>query len=393
MGFLQICAGVVLLQLSKSAQDVPDAAVFRGDLDQVKEVAQLEQPEFEPKADAIRGAAAIVRRLSSCRREREEEESRRVVEERMQMGSEEVQWDGLRRRVVSGMSARSRSGVHEEQPDNGGSLLHPHWRPQKNVQCAEVRDTDRNRDVSWADSVNTEIEVKVPPTPPPHGGRQFSFQRLFSWSKQPPSPPEHSANPQGGNGGRFFNLASPFSVRPFRSNQQETEEESLGLVKGDGTTSPPSPPHHESDYTIDKEALYRSDSSSISSSSSTRSTTYADLERRLNQSHDDHDHDDDDDGLPAYSQSFSSPPPPAPLRPLPLRPQSPRTPPAQIQHSDLDRRPDMDEDAEIDVHHLASNPFVNAANSSRVSLRLSPPRRREDYPRGGSSGRGRGAFI
>jgi len=47
MGFLEICAGVVLLQLSKSAKDIPDAAVFRGDLDQVKAVAEIEEPESE----------------------------------------------------------------------------------------------------------------------------------------------------------------------------------------------------------------------------------------------------------------------------------------------------------------------------------------------------------
>jgi hypothetical protein len=33
MGFFVICAGVVLLQLSKSAKDVLDTAVFAGDLD------------------------------------------------------------------------------------------------------------------------------------------------------------------------------------------------------------------------------------------------------------------------------------------------------------------------------------------------------------------------
>jgi len=50
MGFFQICAGVVLLQLSKSAKNVPDAEVFRGDLDQVRTVAEQEEPEYEPKA-------------------------------------------------------------------------------------------------------------------------------------------------------------------------------------------------------------------------------------------------------------------------------------------------------------------------------------------------------
>lgn len=53
MGFLQICAGVVLLQLSKSAKNVPDTEVFRGDLDQVRTVAEQEEPEYEPKAGKL----------------------------------------------------------------------------------------------------------------------------------------------------------------------------------------------------------------------------------------------------------------------------------------------------------------------------------------------------
>lgn len=103
MGFLQICAGVVLLQLSKSAKDVPDAAIFKGDLDQVREVAEQEHPETEPKADAIRGAASIVRRLSTPRRHMEQAEARRLREEKMAdlqplNENEVVEWDGLRRR-------------------------------------------------------------------------------------------------------------------------------------------------------------------------------------------------------------------------------------------------------------------------------------------------------
>ncbi len=104
LGFLQICAGVVLLQLSKSAKDVPDAAVFKGDLDQVRTVAEQEEPESEPKADAIRGAAAIVRRLSSPRQKMEAAEAKRVHEERIKdqmepiRENEQVEWDGLRRR-------------------------------------------------------------------------------------------------------------------------------------------------------------------------------------------------------------------------------------------------------------------------------------------------------
>ncbi|KAJ5571747.1 hypothetical protein N7535_005407 [Penicillium sp. DV-2018c] len=104
IGFLQICAGVVLLQLSKSAKDVPDAAVFKGDLDQIREVAEVEEPEFEPKADSIRGAASIIRRISTARRTMEADEARRFFHDKHEdtlkpPGENEIiEWDGLRRR-------------------------------------------------------------------------------------------------------------------------------------------------------------------------------------------------------------------------------------------------------------------------------------------------------
>ncbi|KAF3902518.1 hypothetical protein ABW21_db0204551 [Orbilia brochopaga] len=107
MGFLEICTGVVLLQLSKSAKEVPDTAVFRGDLDQVKVVAEQEEPESEPKADAIRGAAAIIRRMSTIRKQAETREMQRIEEDQLRDIREKdslspnvvVEWDGLRRRV------------------------------------------------------------------------------------------------------------------------------------------------------------------------------------------------------------------------------------------------------------------------------------------------------
>lgn len=118
-GFLTICSGVVLLQLSKSAKDVPDAAVLSGDLDQIRTVAEQEQPETEPKADALRGAAAIVRRLSSAKQQKMEmEELKRLHEEKMMETLEPVgeegpmyEWDGLRRRrtTLGSNSASQRS--------------------------------------------------------------------------------------------------------------------------------------------------------------------------------------------------------------------------------------------------------------------------------------------
>ncbi|KAJ6442368.1 non imprinted in Prader-Willi/Angelman syndrome 2 [Purpureocillium lavendulum] len=117
MGFLTICSGVVLLQLSKSAKDVPDAAVFSGDLDQIHTIAEQEQPETEPKADAIRGTAAIVRRISQARQRMEAQELKRLHEEKMadamapinENEPAQYEWDGLRRRrtVASSMRARS----------------------------------------------------------------------------------------------------------------------------------------------------------------------------------------------------------------------------------------------------------------------------------------------
>lgn len=104
MGFFVICSGVVLLQLSKSAKDVPDAAIFKGDLDQVREVAEQEASETEPKADAIRGAASIIRRLSTPRRNMEQMEAKRLREEKLAehleplKENEIAEWDGLRRR-------------------------------------------------------------------------------------------------------------------------------------------------------------------------------------------------------------------------------------------------------------------------------------------------------
>ncbi|QUC19802.1 uncharacterized protein UV8b_04043 [Ustilaginoidea virens] len=117
LGFLTICSGVVLLQLSKSAKDVPDAAVFNGDLDQIHTIAEQEQPESEPKADAIRGTAAIVRRISKARLRMEAEELKRLHEEKMaesmspigEDGVSEYEWDGLRRRRTLVASMRSRA--------------------------------------------------------------------------------------------------------------------------------------------------------------------------------------------------------------------------------------------------------------------------------------------
>ncbi|KAI5364122.1 putative magnesium transporter NIPA [Septoria linicola] len=100
MGFLTICSGVVLLQLAKSSKEIPDNKVLSGDLDQIRAAAEVEEPEYEPRADTIRGGAGIIRALSKTRTKKEAEEAIRIHEERMEpIGENEVvEWDGLRRR-------------------------------------------------------------------------------------------------------------------------------------------------------------------------------------------------------------------------------------------------------------------------------------------------------
>ncbi|KAK4201038.1 putative NIPA-like protein 1 [Triangularia verruculosa] len=136
MGFLVICSGVVLLQLSKSAKDVPDTAVFAGDLDQIQTIAEQPQPETEPKADAIRGAAAIVRRLSAARQKMEMEELKRLHEEKLQEslapvsenGAPLYEWDGLRRRRTGTFSShrtRPGTGIGVSPAPSGAPFLAP----------------------------------------------------------------------------------------------------------------------------------------------------------------------------------------------------------------------------------------------------------------------------
>lgn len=332
MGFLQICAGVVLLQLSKSAKDVPDAAVFKGDLDQVREVAEQEQPESEPKADALRGTAAIIRRLSVTRQKREAEEAKHIHEEKLKdqmepIGENEiVEWDGLRRRkTVVGANAPGtpvirRKTVHpplgmsqfpddydpnEHEPDtpersneehttlfnrakslvqgkhgrnpSGGSgnfrsPMHPVALTEISVGPPKDGDTPihpygpgsfqeaqehiygvpanfiHGQDTSYkgAPSPAPSRSTLGPEVPPHTSRRQFSFQNVFHRPKTP-----NTASPDP--------AAAPLSGRPppsrARSNTNEqkkamktaTEEERLGLVKGDSHAMLIKPQHSHND--------------------------------------------------------------------------------------------------------------------------------------------------
>ena len=359
LGFFQICAGVVLLQLSKSAKDVPDTAVFKGDLDQVRTVAEQEEPESEPKADAIRGTAAIIRRFSNARAKAEAAEAHRVQEEKLRdqmepIGeNEQVEWDGLRRRrtVLStpsqslrrqktlhpplGMSSfpadydetrqhnssdplqgnhdsfdgsflnsvrrRAQSAFVTNQHRNLGAGTPETHSPLHPVSLAEISmhpykgqtptpgtvrfpdhdphddhrfglphrlgrpQTDGARDTSTADSLHPSSAqlarpsawsddprntLRTPgsgsdvgPTPPPHSAkRQFSFQNVFGRHRRdsrPEASSEQSARPISASGARR-SIGSRSGSRGAGIPgilKTATEEERLGLVKGDSSTS------------------------------------------------------------------------------------------------------------------------------------------------------------
>lgn len=343
-GFLTICSGVVLLQLSKSAKDVPDTAVFAGDLDQIQTIAEQEQPETEPKADALRGTAALLRRISRTRTKMEHEEFKRLHEEkemeRLATVSEdgqhgEYEWDGLRRRRTTLSSNKSRpftapSPAQTPHPPLGRTrllsdeelaelererqmspgvlssiagtirhrarsvLVHRPELPQQErfnsstsvhslahtVQLTQITvpghkyDSDTNpygyglpagpdkTEYGGASSIssrNTDRHIHftqppkpegsaislAPPTPPLHGEhprsarRQFSFQNVFR-RHQADRVQDQALPPMHEHPLRQGMRARGYSDRGLKA-KNATEEERLGLVKGDSQSMPALP--------------------------------------------------------------------------------------------------------------------------------------------------------
>ncbi|KAJ1333291.1 hypothetical protein MN608_03281 [Microdochium nivale] len=322
MGFLTISSGVVLLQLSKSAKDVPDTAVFAGDLDQIQTIAEQEQPETEPKADALRGAAAIVRRFSSARQKMEEDEFRRLHEEKQlerlapvsEDGQPEFHWDGLRRRrtTVGSQHSRRIATPRSIETPSHPPLGRTRWPTEEELAEERARamspalssivGTIRNRarsvvlpghpdfrtddqpplpplpnqqgpmypvqlsDISYEGAAGVELasgqrrqfgdhgrptsgaNSLAPPTPPPHGAgysgakRQFSFSNVFrrhqsdSVQEEVQETEIHALQPA-----RRALRSRGYSDRPTTEVKDATEEERLGLVKGDSTSLPALP--------------------------------------------------------------------------------------------------------------------------------------------------------
>lgn len=169
MGFFVICAGVVLLQLSKSAKDVPDAAVFAGDVNQIRTLAEQEQPESEPKADAIRGTAAIVRRISLARQKMELDEAKRIQEDRQRdlepIGEDEqIEWDGLRRRRTTVSRSRPALSPGPQEPQQHFPLGMSHFPTEDELADEESRPTTAFSGASFFGSIRRARSVAVPGT-------------------------------------------------------------------------------------------------------------------------------------------------------------------------------------------------------------------------------------
>ncbi|KAI0889222.1 DUF803-domain-containing protein [Annulohypoxylon maeteangense] len=366
MGFLTICAGVVLLQLSKSAKDVPDSAVFAGDLDQIHTIAEQEQPETEPKADAIRGAAAIVRRISQARMRMEQEEFRRLREEKemerlapvSEDGQQLYEWDGLRRRRTTITSSfrsrsvatpspvntpahpplgRSRFPTAEEleedrnrqmspsilssiagtirnrtksvllpghpdfpqgdhNPPHVQSPMHPlqltdiavpgqkygneaspygasrdhiyglpdGLRKTEYSGAASIASSSAGRHIQFMETQKPSASATslAPPTPPPHGEvhsarRQFSFQNVFR--RHQADSTQEQALPPSRNPPSHHRMGSRGYLDRQAQVKNATEEERLGLVKGDSHTQPAQPRYDNDDDDESDDYVYSDD--------------------------------------------------------------------------------------------------------------------------------------
>lgn len=343
LGFLQICSGVVLLQLSKSAKDVPDAAIFKGDLDQVREVAEQEQSETEPKADAIRGTAAIIRRMSTPRRMMEHEEIKRYQSERrldeteIPAENEIIEWDGLRRRktvlgdgpvstptrkkTVRPPLGMSRFPDYMEQPQSekdietgykgsgsaGQMLLEPFQyqtnRPRQHSDESDSTKLDGRSKMDRSALSPSSLNSSIPPTPPPHTSqRQFSFHNIFH--RNPSTAADTSTDDKGRANARALSFSSPRSSHQKRAMKSASEEESLGLVQGDSTHQQHQQ-QHPTNPNLDPTHLQPSSSSSQANRFRSPSARSAQLPTTL-ESIPSHDEEDDDDNYHVHSRSHPS---------------------------------------------------------------------------------------
>lgn len=252
--------------MSKSAKDVPDSAVFKGDLDQIREIGDVEQPESEPKADAIRGTAALIRRISVSRQKMEQDEARRLMQDKKRdrlepVGENEiVEWDGLRRRttVIGGPqfgAPQRRKTIHpplgmsrmpdpEEEEENSDFLdnirnraqtmfhrrtSHGLQSPPPAVPLDDI--TPRNSTVISPDA--EQLQLQKHRRPPQQNKRQFSFANFLRHNSGSRHEVESTLSPRHSMDSRRGSIDEDDK----RLEATTTEEEKLGLVQGDYPSS------------------------------------------------------------------------------------------------------------------------------------------------------------
>ncbi|KAI1739471.1 magnesium transporter NIPA-domain-containing protein [Xylaria scruposa] len=263
-GFLTICSGVVLLQLSKSAKDVPDTAVFAGDLDQIQTIAEQEQPETEPKADALRGTAAILRRISNARTKMEHEEFKRLHEEKEMERlatvsedgqSQQFEWDGLRRRRTTMSSTRSRPFT----APSPAQTPHPPLGRTRLLSDEELEELERERQMSpgvlssIAGTIRQRTRSVLHRPEPPHQERHDDSESVY------PVPLTHITVPdqkyEDGTGVYDYGLPADSHKTEYggaASISSRTSDRHIQFIEsprpGGSTTSlaaPTPPPHGE----------------------------------------------------------------------------------------------------------------------------------------------------
>ncbi len=213
VGFLVICSGVVLLQLSKSAKNVKETDILASRLDDIGEAADMTEPDFEPKADAIRGALSL-RKLSFIRHSPDTLQQREQVEilRRESMS----QAPANKTRVVSFTSTRETAQTQRKEyvselghENNGASLGMQDLSPR-----TSLKDAPRSPVVHFENPIH-------------YANSSGSALHRLSASRM-----DTSARGDSSNGKRVFSFHNVFQPRATRY-RAASEEERLGLVEGD----------------------------------------------------------------------------------------------------------------------------------------------------------------
>lgn len=268
LGFLTICSGVVLLQLSKSAKDVPDTAVFAGDLNQIHTIAEQEQSETEPKADAIRGAAALVRRFSTTREKMEMEELKRLRQEKEEAarlesvsedGVPQFEWDGLRRRRTTLGSQHGRSMTMPGTPFSATTASpHPPLGMSHFPTDQELAENDRPFSAGLSSVFGTirSRATSVLPGHPDYRVSSISSQGTGQSAGKVQSPMHpvqltEIAVPAQSTGGSGFSQVSAYGVPPGQTGYDPGSSrhiqfggETRHTPLGGSLAPPPTPPPH-----------------------------------------------------------------------------------------------------------------------------------------------------